>query len=123
MGSIYSLGTELWLALGHGQLSVLCWWMLLAPDSSKPKNSHTTGILQALDPRAFVFAGSGVRWSGSLSHGFLGWRQNCGEGLPFLLGAWSWSIQGIRLPTSPLSLMDGTIDPKPTGRGKQAQSS
>lgn len=55
-----------------------------------------------------------------ISHGFLGWRQNCGEELPFLLGAWSWSIQGISLPASPLSLMDGTTDPKPTGRGEHA---
>lgn len=64
---------------------------LVLVDASGPilpqsQSSHTPGILQAPGPSCF-----NVCWVRCkvvrISHGFLGWRQNCGEGLPFPAGA------------------------------------
>ena len=64
MGSIFPPGTELWLDWGITHFPSSVGRCSLANDYSKPKDSCTPGILQAPNPRAFLFASSDAWLSG-----------------------------------------------------------
>lgn len=102
MGSICPPGTELWLHWGNAHFPSSDGRYFSANGSSKPKDSHTPGTVQAPDPRVFQLAGSVAWLSGCqdlLTEGSLGWGYNSKEELPDLPGAWSWSrwAQGVTL--------------------------
>lgn len=96
MGSIFSPGTELWLARGHRHFPFSCGtrsW-LTTPQSQRtpaPWGSCSLGLLGELHGH-----------QGLSPEGSLGWRQNCEEGVLCLPGACRRSrwAQGITFSPS-----------------------